>query len=186
MIDSANIIDMGHLKDVSYKEIWFLLYRPQISLLMSGSVDNHLAALMLMWPCMERAFTLHKPEFDSVQNGGNIIPVTDKVLRWFLTHPDLSEEQERLHEKVITILHKSLVNGLKHDSFMRHGVELEEMIWVPVEFPEAGRGRTTIGYQYVYRVAVDLDGDYVIIGPTNFWGLVRDKIDTFYIDEYEQ
>ena len=119
---------MGNLENISHRDIWFICYRPQIIQLMAGGVDNHLAALVLMWVCMERAYTLHKPEFDPKKNGGKVIPVTDKVLRWFLIDDDMDDMQKSRVENVISVLKNGLVNGLKHDSFMREGVMLEDMI----------------------------------------------------------
>ncbi len=181
MSENVNHIHMGHLNNITYREIWFLLYRPQINLLMSGGVDNHLAALMLMWPCMERAFTLDNPEFDFAQNGGRVIPITDKVLDWFFRSESESEVEQQLDE-IIDILHKKFVNGLKHDSFIRPGVALEDRVHslVPLE----QNGLVNIINLQTYRHPLEFDGNDVIIGPTMFWNFVRDKIDVFYIEKY--
>ena len=175
-------IVMGNLVNITPREVWFICYRPQISLLMAGSEDNQLAAMVLMWVCMERAFTLHKPEFDPAENGGNVIPVTDKVLRWFLIQPEMSEDEKNRMEPLISILQNSIVNGLKHDSFLRPGVMLEDKVFTIL--PDQHTAPTEGTYTLVYRMALEHYGHDLLIGPTNFWHLVRNRIDRFYMEEY--
>ena len=177
-------IVMGNLENISHRDIWFICYRPQINLLMAGGVDNHLAALVLMWVCMERAYTLHKPEFDPAKNGGKIVPVTDKVLRWFLIESDLTEAQKNRVENVISVLKDALVNGLKHDSFMREGVMLEDMVMSIEEYKENPQDDAFPTFNLLYKLAIDYNNGGVNLAPTNFWQMVRYRIDSFYISEY--
>ncbi len=186
MSENGFHVVIGNLENVSHRDIWFICYRPQINLLMAGGEENHLAALVLMWVCMERAFTLHKPEFDPRVNGGKIVSVTDKVLRWFLVDPDTDfpEDYKNRIEQVIKILKDDLVNGLKHDSFMREGVKLEDMIMSMDEHQEHPHDIVTPAFKLLYKLAIDYRNGEVLLAPTNFWYLVRYKIDSFYISEY--
>ncbi len=179
-------IVMGNLEDISHRDVWFICYRPQISLLMSGSEDNHLAALMLMWPCIERAFTLYDPKFDPTKNGGNLQGITDNMLLWILGSAKAVGNEHDSKMEIVKILRKSLVNGLKHDSFMRPPVLLEDKVQSYVRMEEKQGAEPTLRQMFTYRFAIEYNGQDLIIAPTSFWHLVRYRIDKFYIEEYDK
>lgn len=178
-------IVLGNLENISYRDVWFLFYRPQINLLMSGSIDNHVAALMLLWPCMERVFTLKHPEFDPAHPQGSRTGVSDKVLRWFLIDQDRRNLDDDQLEAAISVLHKQLVNGLKHDSFVRPGVLFEDRVPIMTSIPDPGANSPLPVIVESYRPPLELEDDHVIIGTTLFWRMIQERIDRFYLEEYD-
>ncbi len=52
----------GDIENVPYKEAWVISARPQIQQLMAGSPDNHVAAMTLLIPWMDRLYTLESGE----------------------------------------------------------------------------------------------------------------------------
>ena len=138
------------------RNMWELLWRPQIEHLMNQQVtdnvvDNHAAAIMLMVPCIDRAYTLQNP----LARPG----YTDGMLRHAFPKNDMDMPADK-YEQCIKSLHKGLVNGLKHDSFLRHDVALCN---------DANNQRP------FYRRGIQL-----IVNPWAFWKHVRDHLDEFY------
>ena len=55
-------LTVGEVEKASYKEAWAISARPQIQQLMAGSPNNHVAALTLLIPWMDRLYTLETGE----------------------------------------------------------------------------------------------------------------------------
>ncbi len=53
---------IGDIENATYKDAWAISARPQIQQLMAGSPDNHVAALTLLIPWMDRLYTLELGE----------------------------------------------------------------------------------------------------------------------------
>jgi len=53
---------IGDIENATYMDAWAISARPQIQLLMAGSPDNHVAAVTLLIPWMDRLFTLETGE----------------------------------------------------------------------------------------------------------------------------
>ena len=104
------------------RNLWELLWRPQIEYLMNNAVtkdvvDNHVAALMLMIPCIDRTYTLiHPPNADGY---------TTAMMKWAFPERDVGIS-EKDYKTCIRALRDGLVNGLKHDAFLRPNVYLNK------------------------------------------------------------
>lgn len=55
-------LKIGQLDDATYKDAWAISVRPQIQQLMAGSPDNHVVAVTLLIPWMDRLYTLETGE----------------------------------------------------------------------------------------------------------------------------
>ena len=53
---------IGEIENATYREAWAISARPQVQQLMAGSPDNHVAALTLLIPWMDRLYTLETAE----------------------------------------------------------------------------------------------------------------------------
>ncbi len=51
-------LTISQLSNATYKDAWAISARPQIQQLMAGSPDNHVAAVTLLIPWMDRLYTL--------------------------------------------------------------------------------------------------------------------------------
>ena len=145
-------------KIATTRNLWEIQWRPQIEFLMNNAithdmVDNHLAAIMLMIPCIDRAFTIENPQGDT--------GYTTAMLKWAFPENavDISTKD---YKKCIKEMRDGLINGLKHDSFLRGSVYIHNAENNPNPF-------------YV-------NGDFVIVNPHAFWTHVRNKIDDYYAD----
>ena len=57
-MDLTETVAVNDNENTSYKQAWAISARPQIQQLMAGSPDNHVAAVTLLIPWMDRLFTL--------------------------------------------------------------------------------------------------------------------------------
>ena len=57
--DTFNI---GAIENATVKDAWAISARPQVQQLMAGSPDNHVAAMTLLIPWMDRLYTLETNE----------------------------------------------------------------------------------------------------------------------------
>ena len=57
-MDLTETLAVNDNEITSYKDAWAISARPQIQQLMAGSPDNHVAAVTLLIPWMDRLFTL--------------------------------------------------------------------------------------------------------------------------------
>lgn len=164
-------INIGNLASATHKEVWFIYYRPQIQTLMSGSPDNHVAALLLMIACMDRVYTLKYPKK---------LGYTQDMLKYFFPKPE--DENNHEYDGRMKTLADDFVNGLKHDSFVRANVMLSDAAYLPAETGVSGQV-IEVAVKGQRRIAVTWeDGGKLTIAATAFWYLIRDKIDNFYVN----
>ena len=164
-------INIGNLTSATHKEIWFIYYRPQIQTLMSGSPDNHVAALLLMIACMDRVYTLKYPK----KHG-----YTQDMLKYFLPKPEGENDAE--YGERMKKLAEDLVNALKHDAFVRENVMLSDSAYLATGANVNGQviGVAVKGQR---RIAVTWEDDgKLTIAATAFWNHIRDTIDDFYVN----
>jgi hypothetical protein len=146
----ANIY-LVNFDSATYKDVWFINYRPQIQILMSGPSDNHLAALLLIIVCMDRVYTLQFPEKRNKRG------YTQDMMKFFFPKPEEQDEEE--YDRRMKTLTNDFVNALKHDTFVRANVVLNDSEMMAVKYDDNGK---------------------LTIAPTEFWGYIRDFIDSFY------
>ena len=132
-----------------------------------GKVD----ATILMFSCVDRAFTLEHPEHDRNKNQQANINYGHKMLKWLFvdTVPNWYGTENQHHD-LIKVLAGKLVNGLKHDSFIRSNIILSD--W------RVG----THDVMFPFRLENNNELPYVIVSPTGLWNVVKMKLDTFYSD----
>ena len=68
-------LNIGETENATFKDAWAISARPQIQQLMAGSPDNHVAAVTLMFPWMDRLYTL--------ENGASSKGKTKQVVAHF-------------------------------------------------------------------------------------------------------
>ncbi len=61
-MELENTLAIDDIENRSYKDAWAISARPQIQQLMAGSPDNHVAAMTLLIPWMDRLYTLESGE----------------------------------------------------------------------------------------------------------------------------
>ena len=98
-------INIGNFDSATYKDVWFIHYRPQIQILMSGSSDNHVAALLLIIACMDRVYVLANSD-KSDKRG-----YTRDMLKFFFSKPEGQDDEE--YERRMKTLTNDFVNALK-------------------------------------------------------------------------
>ncbi len=173
---------LGEHRD-RHDRIWFIYWRPQIEALMSGSSENYVAALMLIIPCMERAYTLSNPQWDFYRrkktgNDAKQVPPVE-VLKWFFTN-----ENPRKYDEIISIVAQGFTNGLKHDSFVRDEICLYDENVAPVKSGNTGETADSMLYTQRTQAITSMEDGRVAIAPRSFWNVVKHKIDRFYIQDY--
>ena len=141
------------------RNLWEVHWRPQIEYLMNNAIidnvaNNHVAALMLMIPCIDRTFTFIDPQESN--------EYTTAMLKWAFPEEDVGISAKD-YKKCIKEMRDGLVNGLKHDSFLRGKVVISNTDSNPLPF-------------YVNQGPV-------VVNPSGFWTHVRNKIDGYYADK---
>ena len=168
---NANI-NIGNFDSATYRDVWFIHYRPQIQILMSGSSDNHVAALLLIIACMDRVYVLANSD-KSGKRG-----YTRDMLKFFFSKPEGQDEKE--YERRMKTLTNDFVNALKHDSFVRENVMLSDMVGM-VQTGGVDDQAIEVVIQGHRRIAVTYEDDgKLTIAATAFWSYIRDFIDRFY------
>ncbi len=61
-MELEDTLTIDDIENASYKDAWAISARPQIQQLMAGSPDNHVAAMTLLIPWMDRRYTLESGE----------------------------------------------------------------------------------------------------------------------------
>ena len=138
------------------KEIFERHWRCQIQTLLRYP-DDHPAALLGMFACMDLALTCKKgnPFVNPTREQQN---TADELVRCFFP-PDKFPYSEKLA--------KELVNGLKHVAFVRPCIGLQD---------------TWNGVDHVAE-PIRKEGNYIMIAPTAFWNHVKAEIDRIYAEK---
>ncbi|MDE2950497.1 MAG: hypothetical protein OXT68_06995 [Chloroflexota bacterium] len=61
-MELEDTLTIDDIENASYKDAWAVSARPQIQQLMAGSPDNHVTAMTLLIPWMDRLYTLESGE----------------------------------------------------------------------------------------------------------------------------
>lgn len=142
------------------KDMWERHYRSQIDRLISAGPENHIAALVLMMPCMEMVYKLKT---------GRRKQNWTEIMKMFFPTSGFSETT--YHQ-----LRNFVRNGFAHEGFTRGYVGISSANHRPEEYSDS---------QQVFQGFRSEDGRFhLLIIPAFFWARVRDKIDSFY--EFEQ
>ncbi|MCE2490564.1 MAG: hypothetical protein J4G17_11400, partial [Anaerolineae bacterium] len=142
------------------KDMWERCYRSQIDRLIRAGPENHIAALVLMMPCMEMVYKLKtgRPK----QNWS-------ETMEMFFPACGFSEATYRQ-------LRDFVRNGFAHEGFTKGYVGISSAHQTPEEYSDS---------QQVFLGMRSETGQFnLLIIPAFFWARVRNKIDSFY--KYEQ
>ncbi len=142
------------------KDMWERCYRSQIDSLIRGGSENHIAALVLMMPCMELVYKL-KTGWPK-QNWS-------ETMKMFFPAIGFDEDTYRQLRDLVR-------NGFAHDGFAKGYVGISSRHHTPDEYMDS---------QQVFEGMRSEAGQFnLLIIPAFFWARVRDRIDSFY--NYEQ
>jgi len=166
-----------------HDRIWFVHWRPQIEILMSGSAENYVAGLMLIIPCMERVYTLIHPEKDVYKQKKAGKEAKHALIRDVLKSFFTNENPEE-YDEIIGIVAQGFANGLKHDSFVRDEICLYDENVARVQSGNTGDAVDSAWFTRRTQAVVKMADGRVVIAPRSFWSIVKRQIDKFYLEEY--
>lgn len=155
-------LTMDDIDSPSYKEAWAISARPQIQQLMAGSPDNHVAAVTLLIPWMDRLYTL-----DSGQSSKG---KTKHVVAHFFPQID-GYELGRVTGFVI---------DLKHIGYAGKKCALVDTIQTINQM-----GNIEVKHDQRFTKPYSLVDDILVIHPTAFVEHVRGQLDTAFVDRAE-
>ena len=156
MEDTLTVAD---IENATYKEAWAISARPQIQQLMAGSPDNHVAAVTLLIPWMDRLYTL--------ETGASSKGKTKQVVAHFFPETD-GYELGRLTGFVIDLKHIGYAG--KKTAMLDSVQTINVMGSVEVKHDQRCTNPCTF---------VD---DTLLIHPTAFVERVRGQIDQAFVD----
>ena len=142
------------------KDMWERSYRSQIDDHIRSGAENHIAALVLMMPCMDMVYKLKTGEKESGWT---------EVMKMFF--PAFGFTHATYHQ-----LRTLVRNGFVHDGFTTGYVGINSANHTPEEY--------TDNEQVFTATRTETGQFHLLIIPAFFWARVRDKIDSFY--KYEQ
>lgn len=147
-------------EECTAKDMWERHYRSQIDSLMSAGPENHIAALVLMLPCMEMVYKLKT---------GRRKQDWTEIMKMFFPASGFSD-------KLYSQLRDLVRNGFVHEGFTKGYVGISSAHHTPEAYSETGQ---------VFVGMSSAAGQFnLLIIPTLFWARVRNRIDSFY--KYEQ
>ena len=150
---------IGDSESATYKDAWAISARPQIQQLMAGSPDNHVAAVTLLIPWMDRLFTL--------ETGDSSKGKTKHVVAHFF--PDIEGyELGRLTGFVIDLKH---IGYAGKKSALLDSVQTVNVM-----------GNVEVKHDQRFSKPYTLVDDILIVHPTAFVEHVRNQIDQAFID----
>lgn len=152
-----NTLTIGGIENAEIQDAWQISARPQIQQLMAGSPDNHVAAMTLLIPWMDRVYTL---ESDASSKGK-----TKQVVAHFFPAID-GYELGRLTGFVIE---------LKHIGYAGKKCALADSVRT-INF----MGNVEITHEQRFAQPYSMDKDILIIHPTAFVEQVRTQIDSAF------
>lgn len=152
-------LTIGDIENATYREAWAISARPQIQQLMAGSPDNHVAAVTLLIPWMDRLYTL--------ESGESSKGTTKQVVAHFFPEID-GYELGRLTGFVI---------DLKHIGYAgKKCALLDSLQTINV------MGNVEVKNDQRFSKPYTLVDDILVIHPTAFVDFVRSQIDNAIID----
>lgn len=152
-------LTIGDIGNATYKEAWAISARPQIQQLMAGSPDNHVAAMTLLIPWMDRLYTLATGESSKGK--------TEQVVAHFYPEID-GYELGRLTGFVI---------DLKHIGYAGKKCALVDSVQTINLM-----GNVEVKHDQRFTKPYTLVDDILLIHPTAFVAHVRGQIDQALID----
>lgn len=155
-------LNIGEIENAPAKDAWAISARPQAQQLMAGSPDNHVAALTLLIPWMDRLYTL--------ETGASSKGKTKEVVAHFFPATD-GYELGRLTGFVI---------DLKHIGYAGKKRALLDSV------PKINlMGNVEVKHDQRFTKPYTLVDDILLIHPTAFVEQVRGQIDQALIDGAE-
>ena len=152
-------LTIGDLENATVKDAWAISARPQIQQLMAGSPDNHVAAVTLLIPWMDRIYTLETGESSKGK--------TKHVVAHFF--PDTEGyELGRLTGFVIDLKH---IGYAGKKSALLDSVQTVNVM-----------GNVEVKHDQRFSKPYTLVDDILIVHPTAFVEHVRNEIDRAFID----
>ncbi len=155
-------LTIGDIDNASYKDAWAISARPQIQQLMAGSPDNHVAAVTLLIPWMDRLYTLETGESSKGK--------TKHVVAHFFSQIE-GYELGRLTGFVIDLKH---IGYAGKKSAMIDSVQTINVM-----------GNVEVKHDQRFSKPYTLLDDILLIHPTAFVEHVRGQIDNAFIDSTE-
>ncbi len=142
------------------KDMWERCYRSQIDNLIRSGAENHIAALVLMMPCMELVYKLKT---------GRAQQNWSETMKMFFPAFGFTDDTYRQLRDLVR-------NGFIHDGFTKGYVGLSSAHHTPEEYTDSQQVFVGMCYE---------TGQFkLLIIPAFFWARVRNRIDSFY--KYEQ
>ena len=157
------ILSISEIENATYQDAWAISARPQIQQLMAGSVDNHVAAMTLLIPWMDRVFTLETGE----SSKGKTKQV---VARFFLEIEGY--ELGRLTGFVIDLKH---IGYAGKKCAILDSVQTINLM-----------GNVELKHDQRFTKPYTLVDDILLIHPTAFVEHVRGQIDKAFIDRSDE
>lgn len=153
-------LNIGEIENAALKDAWAISARPQIQQLMAGSPDNHVAAVTLLIPWMDRLYTL--------ETGASSKGKTKQVVAHFF--PEIDDyELGRLTGFVI---------DLKHIGYAgKKCALLDSLQTINV------MGNVEVKHDQRFSNPYTLVDDILVIHPTAFVERVRRQIDNAFIEK---
>ncbi len=153
-MELGETLTIGQLENATYKDAWAIGARPQIQQLMAGSADNHVAAVTLLIPWMDRLYTLESGESSKGK--------TKQVVAHFFPEID-GYELGRLTGFVI---------DLKHIGYAgKKRAQLDSLQTINV------MGNVEVKHDQRFSQPYTMVDDILLIHPTAFVEHVRGQID---------
>ena len=156
-------LNIDEIENATYKDAWAISARPQIQQLMAGSPDNHVAAMTLLIPWMDRLYTLETKESSKGK--------TRQVVANFFPQID-GYELGRLTGFVIDLKH---IGYAGKKSAVVDSVQTINLM-----------GSVEVKHDQRFSEPYTLVDDILLIHPTAFVEHVRGKIDKALIDNAEE
>ena len=158
-MELEDTLTIGDIENATYREAWAISARPQIQQLMAGSPDNHVAAITLLIPWMDRLYTLETGESSKGK--------TKHVVAHFFPQIE-GYELGRLTGFVI---------DLKHIGYAgKKSAILDSVQTINV------MGNVEVKHDHQFNQPYTLVDDILVVHPTAFVQYVRGQIDKAFID----
>lgn len=158
-MELEDTLTIGDIENATYKDAWAISAQPQIQKLMAGSPDNHVAAITLLIPWMDRLYTL---ESDESSKGK-----TKQVVAHFFPQIE-GYELGRLTGFVIDLKH---IGYAGKKSAILDSIQTINLM-----------GNVEVKHDQRFSKPYTLVIDILLIHPTAFVEHVRARIDEAFID----
>ncbi len=162
-MELEDTLTIGDVENATYQDAWAISARPQIQQLMAGSPDNHVAAVTLLIPWMDRLFTLETGESSKGRS--------KQVVAHFFPQID-GYELGRLTGFVIDLKH---IGYAGKKCAMLDSVQTINVM-----------GNVEVKHDQRFSKPYTLVNDILLIHPTAFVEHVRGEIDKAFIDTAEE